>query len=285
VKQAPLAFVLALTALVASGCGWVQLHQRSPGSIGFEAEEGERPSSSVPGADETPVVVQRDSDPVWVRRPGASTGYLLPFYQKRERIAPGFEVRTGAGGRAEVLWSSDATALILFDKGVLTIGDPGLDQPTLSFQSVTRAFLTLTPEDRVALPGGALLRGDPAHPTGLLLLEEARPELLRLTNQSKLAVRVSYRDLELDLSAGDSIDLPVLAFGSAPFAASAEAKELPSEALSARLLADGGATESELADGLAVRAERESEVDALGVQVRLQPGAEARFLRPAQPRE
>ena len=108
-----------------------------------------------------------------VVRPGTTAEYSLPFHRKRERIAAGAGVRTGAGGRAEVLWSDDASAVILFDKCALSIGDREVDEPIVRFHTVTRALLSLTPEDRVALPGGALLRGDPAEPTGLLLIEEA----------------------------------------------------------------------------------------------------------------
>jgi hypothetical protein len=47
-------------------------------------EAGPAPGELLPMA--SAVVVQRDSDPVWVRRPGERGDYALPFYRKRERV-------------------------------------------------------------------------------------------------------------------------------------------------------------------------------------------------------
>lgn len=274
-RKASVPIALACTSLFWSGC--LRLHQRVPGPIGHGAA-GDETSPARMAGDEFPVVVQRDSDPVWIRRPGESADYALPFYRKRERIAPGSRVRTGAGGRAEVLWSGDASAVILFDKGALSVGDPEVDEPMVRFHSLTHALVSMTPEDRFTLPGGALLRGDPAQPTALLLLEEAGAELVRLTNQSKLMVRVSYRELELDLSPGESIDLPVPSFGSAPLVPGPEPVVLGPEALAAELV--GRAESSESAGGLLLRPAEDCEVEALGIRLRLAPGDQALFLRP-----
>jgi len=143
--------------------------QRLPGPLFLPTEPA--PESAAPSGVPS-VTVQRDSDPVWVRRPGERGDIALPFYKKRERLAPGTLVRTGAGGRAELLWSPDATSLVLFDEGRLTLGDPERGEPLASFHALTRVLLTLTPEDRIELLGGARLSGDASEPTGPILLEE-----------------------------------------------------------------------------------------------------------------
>lgn len=268
-------FAFACAALLLGGC--YGLSQRVPGPIGRSARGGE--SAATGGApEEFPVIVQRDSDPVWIRRPGEGAEYSLPFHRKRERIAAGAGVRTGSGGRAEVLWADDASAVILFDKCALSVGDPEVDEPIVRFHTVTRALLSLTPEDRVALPGGALLRGDPAQPTGLLLVEEAGVELVRVTNQSKLMVRISYREADLDLSPGETIDLPVPSFGSVPLVAGPEPVVLGPDALTAELV--GRAESSESDGGLLLRGVEESAVSALGIELHLAAGDQAIFLRP-----
>lgn len=272
--QAPVRFALGCAALL---CGCYGLSQRVPGPLGTSARGAAAGDTTAP-AEEFPVIVQRDSDPVWIRRPGETAEYSLPFHRKRERIAAGAGVRTGAGGRAEVLWSDDATAVIMFDKGALSVGDPEVDEPVVRFENLTRVLISLTPEDRVELPGGALLRGDPTQPTGLLLLEEAGTELVRVTNQSKLMVRISYRELDLDLSAGESIDLPVPSFGSVPLAAGPEPVVLGPDALPAELV--GRAESSESEGGLLLRSVEESEVSALGIELRLAAGDQAILLRP-----
>ncbi len=270
--------VLAPLSIVLIGAACAQLTRRVPGPIGVA-----RPSAGAAPlagrAEEYPAVVQRDSDPVWVRRPGERGDYGLPFYRKRERIAPGSQVRTGAGGRAEILWSGDATAVILFEQGFLRLGDPELDEPQVTLTALTRALVHMTPEDRFALPGGALLRGDPAQPTGPLLFEAIRPDLLRVVNQSKLMVRISYRDLELDLAAGESIDLPLLPAGTAPLAAEPEPVRLGANVLSATL-AGGRAEHEDFEGGLRVRAVEEAELAAFGLSVRLAAGEQAEFTLP-----
>ena len=189
--------------------------QRVPGPLLLPVESTEEQPVRASSGGQV-VTVQRDSDPVWVRRPGERGDYGLPFYQKRERIPVGTLVRTGAGGRAELLWSPDATSLAMFDEGRVTLGDPTRDEPTLLFHSVTRALLVLTPEDRVELVGGAQLEGDSLSSTGPILLERVPGSILRVTNQSKLLSRVRYRTANLELGPGESLDLPILASGAQP---------------------------------------------------------------------
>lgn len=200
--------------------------QRVPGPLHLPAESGAPAAPAPAGGGRPAVTVQRDSDPVWIRRPGERGDYGLPFYQKRERVPVGTLVRTGAGGRAELLWSPDATTLALFDEGRVTLGDPERDEPLLTFHSVTRALLVLTPEDRVELVGGPLLEGDSLSTTGPILLESAPGSILRVTNQSKLLARIRYRVEQLELGPGESIDLPILARGAEPCEEETEAQHL-----------------------------------------------------------
>ena len=222
------------------------------------------------------VTVQRDSDPVWIRRPGERGDQALPFYQKRERVPLGTLVRTGAGGRAEVLWAPDATSLALFDECRVTTGDPARDEPTLRLHSVSRALLVLTPEDRIELVGGAQLAGDPLALTGTVLLESAPGSILRVINQSKLLVTIAFRDERLELGPGESIDVPVLADGTEPWPEGPEPQRLELPGLS---LAIQGRVEREDVDGgVRLTAAEAARVRALGVETHLEPGQSARFL-------
>jgi hypothetical protein len=189
--------------------------QRIPGPLLLPVESTNAPPAAGPPSKEV-VTLQRESDPVWVRHPGERDDYELPFYQKRERVPVGSLVRTGAGGRAELLWAPDATTLALFDECRVTLGDPMRDEPTIRFHSVTRALLVLTPEDRVELVGGPELEGDSLNSTGPVLLESEPGSILRVTNQSKLLCRVRYRTANLELGPGESIDLPILQDGARP---------------------------------------------------------------------
>ncbi len=202
--------------------------QRLPGPLVLaeESAAAAQPSGARVGGSGMTVTVQRDSDPVWIRRPGERGDYPLAFYQKRERVPVGSLVRTGAGGRAELLWSPDATTLALFDEGRVTLGDPERDEPILRFHSVTRALLVLTPEDRVELVGGPQLEGDSLSTSGPFLLESVPGSILRVTNQSKLLARIRYRAERLELGPGESIDLPILAQGAQPSEESTEAQRI-----------------------------------------------------------
>jgi len=274
-RTPPTRALALLTAVLAAGC--LRYPQRVPGPLYLP--EGAEPSTPAPvGPDaETArtaqtATVQRNSDPVWVRRPGERDDYPLYFHRKRERLAPGSMVRTGASGRAELLWSPDATAIVLFDEARVSLGDPERDEPLVRFHSVTHALLTLTPEDRVQLPGGARLRGDPEEPTGTILLERASDEILRVTNQSKRLIEIRFRTSALEVSPGESIDLPQLTAGSDPLEPGADPERLglPGLPIESRgKVADDGAGGLTAVDP--------TELTALGVRAHLEPGQRARF--------
>lgn len=259
----------ALALLACAGC--LAYPQRISGPLALPAEEVGEPAG--PGA--ATVTVQRDSDPVWLRMPGERGFYPVPYYRKRERIPVGAQVRTGAGGRAEILWSPDATAVVLFDEGRATLGDPERDQPTLRFQDVTHALLVLTPEDRVELPGGSVLAGDPAENTGPVFLEMQPGSLLRLTNQSKRLAGVLFREERLEVGPGESIDLPLLPGGAGPSVEGSELSRFETAGIPVAFVGEVERTDEPL--GVSLRALGRARILALGVETRLEPQGTARF--------
>lgn len=274
-RRFPLA---ALPALLVPGLGacLTPYPQRLPGPLPVV---GELPAVPPPSPNAPVVTVQRESDPVWVRRAGERGDSVLPFYRKRERITAGALVRTGAGGRAELLWAPDASALALFDEGRVTVGDPARDEPMLRFHSLTRAILVLTPEDRVELVGGAILAGDPLESTGTILLESLPASRLRLTNQSKRLATVAFRDERLEVGPGESIDLPVPVGGSAPRERrEPERFELPGLAVAFQ----GRVERKDSAGGVSLTALEPTSVSALGIEARLEPGETVSFSGLAQ---
>lgn len=257
--------------LLLGGC--LGYPQRLPGPLVLP-EGAETSAGAVREPGGSLVTVHRDSDPVWVRRPGARDDYAMAFHTKRERVATGSLVRTGAGGRAELLWSPDASSVLLFDECRVTLGDPLRDEPTVVFHSLTRALVTTTPEDRFELPGGAVLRGDPTAPSGPILVDTIGPQFLRVVNQAKQPLQLRYRDRTLELVPGDSIDLPRVATdegGTAPVTPEPEGQRFESAGTSVvstgRLEARGGLLE----------AVEPARATAGGVAVRLSPGETVAF--------
>lgn len=263
-----------LLALVATSAGCIPYPQRVPGPLA-PPEGSDAPAAALSPGDAS-ITVQRYSDPVFVRRPGARDDFPLRFYAKRERVAPGTMVRTGAGGRAEILYSPDASSVVLFEEARVTLGDPERDEPLLCFHSLTRALLTLTGEDRIELVGGASLRGDPERVTGPILLDAGRGRILRITNQSKVDVSVEMRDRLLGLAPGESLDLPLLATGTGPIPPEAEPERLELEPGLVALFQ--GEIERETDSALPwLAAQRASAVRSLGLTVTLAPGERVRF--------
>ncbi|MAB80678.1 MAG: hypothetical protein CMJ89_15110 [Planctomycetes bacterium] len=254
--------VLCFSALCLSAC-YSQL-QRLPGPLPPLKPPPEEPPVSAIEA-----LVQRHSDPVWIRRPGALDDYPLPYYRKRERVTAGTIVRTGYGGRAELIWPGDASNVVLFDNGAVRITNPETDEVLVEFLSVSRCLLHLTPEDRVVLPGGSVLRGDSVHPSGPFLLEEFDFQYLRLTNQTKLSALLRYREAEVELVPGESVDLPRLG-DTAPRSDHPASEEL----LGGRIRIVGRVQPSVGQGVVRLRATRPTEIFAQGIKVRLAPEEE-----------
>jgi len=263
-----------LVALALAGAACIPYPQRVPGPLVPPAGSVGPPEVTAPL--DASITVQRYSDPVFVRRPGARDDFPLRYYAKRERVAPGTMVRTGAGGRAEILYSPDASAVVLFEEGRVTLGDPERDEPLLLFHSVTRALLTLTSEDRIELVGGANLRGDPQAVTGPILLEAARGRILRVTNQSKTDATVEMRDRVLAIAPGETLDLPLLSTGTGPTPPEAEPErlELPGGLVA---LFRGEVEREEGATPPWLGARRATALRSLGLTVTLAGGERVRF--------
>lgn len=262
-----------LPLFAGAGAACIPYPQRVPGPL--VPPEGSPPTGAAPRGDAS-ITVQRYSDPVFVRHPGARDDYPLRFYAKRERLVPGSMVRTGAGGRAEVLYSPDASSVVLFEEARVTLGDPERDEPLLAFHSLTRALLTLTAEDRIELVGGAELRGAPTGVTGPILLEAGRGRILRITNQSKTDATVEMRDRLLALAPGETLDLPLLSTGTGPTPPEAEPETLE---LAAGLLAlfQGEIEREEGAVPPWLTARRATAIRSLGLTVTLAGGERVRF--------
>ena len=270
----PAVLALALVA-AAAGC---RSPQRVPGPM--EPARGVSVPEARAGSE---VLVLRHSDPVLIQRAGAAASFPMAFYRKRERVGPGGRVSCGGGGRAEILWPGDASSVVLFDGGMVRVGDVDHDEPLVTFLDVTRARLVLTPEDRVELVGGAVLRGDPARESGPFLVERLGRELLRVSNHSKQDARVLFRDDALDLRSGDALDLPVLAEGARPRPVDPDRIELQAEGFELQVL---GTVRPETEPGrVRLVAEEKTEVSLGGLRVLLDPGDEVVFsdLAPRRP--
>ena len=266
--------LLAAAALLCAACST----QRWPGPM--EPEEEPLPPGArdlyAPGPEQVSVV--RHADPVQVGRAGDAAGFPLAFFRKVERVTAGAWVYVGAGGRAELLWPADGTTAVLYNTCNVVIGEPSRDEPTLIFRTITRARLVLTPEDRVELLGGAILRGDPVEESGPFLLDKIGPEILRVQNQSKRMATVAFRDQDIVVSPGQLVDLSVLpdeAGGTRPVqeAPGLERYETRAFGVSTR----GPVAAEDLGSGLSLSALGENEVRGQGLQLELLPGERVVF--------
>lgn len=265
------AWVVLLGLLALSSCRFST--QRWPGPM--RAEVNPLPPGArfdyAPGPE--PVLVYRHADPVSVARAGDVAGFPMSFHRKVERLTAGSWMAVGAGGRAEVLWPRDATSVRIYDRCYAVVGEPSRDEPTLVFQEVTRARLHLTPEDRIELLGGAILRGDASEESGPFFLERIGEELLRVRNQSKKVMFVDYRRRELAVAPGSLVDLPLLpggVGGTAPEVLPAGVMEFERDGIA--LSTRGEVDTSSHHDAWVLRAERDAVVEALGLSVTLLAG-------------
>ena len=264
------AFALLSAALGCLLTGCFSRQQRVPGPIPLPAGEE---SVSVARGDGAESLVLRHSDPVWIVQPGAQAGYPLSYYRKRERVRSATRVIVGSGGRAELNWPGDATAIVLYEVSQVVLGDPERDEPLVRFDEITRALLRLTPEDRIILPGGAELRGSASDESGPFLVRRLDREILRINNQSDEGGRVLLRGTVLELAPGDSIDLPILELSRDTLSSGSGLSQLVAEGFNIDVQ---GRVEPVTAGGVVrLRAMEASEVTASGVRLRLQAGEEA----------
>jgi hypothetical protein len=260
----PLAAGLLL-ALSLHSCG---IPQRVPEAMPF-------PEERIGGEEEwgaTAAVVMRHSDGVRVQPPGAVAGYPLTHYQTKARLGAGGWIYTTGCGRAEFFWPGRASSLIVSGTSAVRLGDPDRDEALLALREVTHARLVLIPEDRIELPGGAILYGDPERASGPLLLERVASELLRLRNESRSLCRIAYLSASLEVAPGEEIDLPLPSAGSVPADPDSSARLVSTGIVDFRVT--GRVEWREVEGQIRITALEESEIEAVGVSVRLAAGEE-----------
>lgn len=222
------------------------------------------------------VLVVRHSDPVQVRRAGASGAFPMRFHSKRERVTSGAWVYCGAGGKAELIWPKEGLSVMLFDEGSVRVGERERGEPVVRLLQISRANLDVLPGTVVELPGGALFEGDPERRSGPFVLQRIRENVLRLKNQSKGVGSVRYRDEVLRLSPGQIVDLPLMGMGTgpAPFAGA----PLRIERGPVVLALEGALELGEGEPGVRVVAAARGTVAGQGVRVQLEAGQAAHFV-------
>ncbi|HED66600.1 MAG TPA: hypothetical protein ENJ09_13720 [Planctomycetes bacterium] len=169
----------------------------------------------------TVATVLRHAGPVEVRPPGSPAGHPLTFDRKLERLESGARVRVGSAGRAEILRRGSPVSIVLFGPALAEMGDPARDEPLVWLHGAASAALLLDADQRVGLPGGALLRWSApvagSSREGRVVLRAAANGVFRLENESSGLAIVDYRDATFEVGPGGVLDLPALAEGTAPF--------------------------------------------------------------------
>lgn len=225
----------------------------------------------------TEVEAIRHGSPVQVRRAGTNGYFPLRAHAKRIRLSAGASIATGTGGRAELIWPGSPTIVILFDDCIAAAGEPTRDEPLVTFLQLGSARLRLTEHDRVRLPGGCELVAEvePGLVAGPIKLSSPDRDTVRLENQSTALFRVAFRDEELLVSPGEVLDVPILDDGSAPIRV---APPVRLDAGSFEVTARDELQAERVPGGIRLQAAGGTAVRALGVGVRLEPGAEVTFL-------
>jgi hypothetical protein len=262
-------WLAALCALQVGACRSLNM-QRWPGPMEDEVRPLPPGDAELhpPGTEEVTVV--RHADPVRVREPGVTNARHLPFYDKQVRLSAGCQVLVAAGGRAELLFA-EGSSILFFGGAVAWIGSPSRGEPICDLRAVENARVMLAEGDQLRLVGGALLSGA----GGPYLLSASVAGTLAVHNQSKGSMAVAFREEIFELSPGQQVLLPLLSSGGAPFAATEGLRRIGAPGFNVDVQGPLEARESE--QGLALRAGGAGEALALGVRVRLSPGAEATF--------
>lgn len=216
------------------------------------------------------VSIVRHASPVKVRPADLTGGIPLPFYEKTQRVHAGAGVIVDAGGRAEVVWPMGTSILMNGPAGGV-VGSPSRGEPMFHFEDLGRARLILTDGDQVRLVGGALLVGS----SGPYLLERVGQEIVRVRNQSKEPLLVSFRTADFEIGPGQQVELPLVSSGGQPIAGIESYRTISGPGFGVDVR---GAVESLSADAaVRLRAEGEHAVEGLGVRLELAPGEEAVF--------
>jgi len=269
---------LALSCCFLTACNT----QRVPGPMGIVGDGGAllpagQGGDYVPGPAE--VIVLRHGDPVSVRRPSSTAGFPLTFHNKRLRVGSGGWVLSGTGGRAEVLWPGTSSAVQLFDKSSAMVGEPSRAEPILSLAHCAYARIELAPGDRIALVGGAELKGDDTLDAGPFDFQTVSRDRIAVTNNGRTLSKILFLQEELILGPGERLELPILPGGASPRPADYQATTLAVDEgfLGASPVGQGALNRLPLSGQLALRAEDSASVEALGVSVSLESGEEVIF--------
>jgi hypothetical protein len=216
------------------------------------------------------VLVLRHADPVKVRPTGMTAGYPLTFYNKSVRVHAGSGLWSAPGGRIEVLWPN-GNSIVLFDGGGGVIGSPSRGQSSFIFLFVDRARIELNEPDQIELVGGARLSAR----SGPYVIDHVRREVLRVSNQSKLAGEIAYRDAVFTIDPGQMIDLALIGAGGKPIQSDPGLQSLQGPGFGVRY--SGAVQIEDQQNSVALRALGEHEIQALGVRVRLERDESVRF--------
>jgi hypothetical protein len=222
-----------------------------------------------PGPEE--VIIRRLADPVQLKHAGQHAAFQLRYFDKRRRMNAGAWVFCSPGGKAEVLWPTSGSTVILFDRCTGIVGSPSRGEPNFMFREIERAVLNLKPGDQVEILGGALLTAG----SGPWVLERRLFEILRVKNQSKTSGEVAYRDEVFELGPGETLDLPLLSAGGAPIPEVPGTREVQGPGFDLKVFGD---VEVEpVAGGLRMIGSGEHEIQGLGVRLHLDRGESARL--------
>jgi hypothetical protein len=267
-----LAAVLVLCVL-APGCAGFQYFpwfdsQRWPGpmeAVAHPLPPGD--ATRYPSGPEE-VRILRHADPVHVRMADSAGSIPLSFRRKEVRVSAGSGVACSDGGRAEVLWGN-GTSMILSGRSDGIVGSPSRGEPSFILRDIEQVRFEPTAEDLYQLMGGAMLRVR----DGPVRVTRVRPDVIRVSNEAKHATQITFQDETIVLDPGHAVDLPVLSAGAGP--AKSETKLLWMQGPGFPAAREESAELS--ADGRTLVARGTGDVRALGVQVRLDAGTEARF--------
>lgn len=230
----------------------------------------------------TAAIVMRHTDEVRLQVPGTVAGFPLTHYRNKARLVAGGWVHVSGSGRAELFWPGRASSLILSGTNAVLLGDPDRDEALVRLREVTHARFVLTPEDRIELPGGAILRGDRERSNGPVVVERIGAELVRLRNESRGSCRVSFLADLFEIAPGEEVHLAILSGsgGSRPVEPRPDARTVDTGIVDFHV---SGRVEWRESEGrIRITALEESEIAAQGATVRLAPGEEL-VLSPPRP--
>lgn len=214
--------------------------------------------------------VIRHSDPVRVRLAETNSVYDLSFYAKRTLIPAGSWVFSGPEGYAEVLLPGD-TQVALHGRGTGVVGAESRREPAFTLLDVTSASVSFGETGQVQLPGGAILEAS----SGPFSIDSVHDRLIRVRNGSNQVGRVDYRDSVIRLEPSETVELALLSDFSSPFEIDPSTRAVDSSA--GRLSLRGDVEVSSSSTGTVLRATGTSEVEGLGLILKLSPGDEVRM--------